>query len=116
MQFYFIRDGRGALLWHSPGSGEALRRGSGGAQQLVGTVAFHEAATLHDPQVRLSLVQVLLEAGEQPVVLEQRVVTAQVCVELVVGLPEDLASPGAAIFQLLHTGRRDQDSALAARA
>lgn len=39
-------------------------------QQLEGTAAFHEAATLHDPQVRLSLVQVLLEAREQPVVLE----------------------------------------------
>lgn len=40
------------------------------AQQLEGTAAFHETATLHDPQVCLSLVQVLLEAREQPVVLE----------------------------------------------
>lgn len=102
------------------GTGEALSRVRGGpgrgnrdAQQLEGTAAFHEAATLHDPQVRLGLVQVLLEAGEQPVVLEQCIVTTQVGVKLVIGLLEDLPSPGAAIFQLLQKGRRDRDSILA---
>lgn len=113
MQFYFIRKGWWALERHFPGSGEALGRGNRDAQQLEGTAAFHETATLHDPQVRLSLVQVLLEAGEQPVVLEQCVVTTQVGVKLVIGLPEDLPSPGAAVFQLLQKGGRDRDSVLA---
>lgn len=112
MQPRFIRKGRWALEWHFPGSGEALGRGNRDARQLEGTAALHEAATLHDPQVRLSLVQVLLEAGEQPVVLEQRVITAHVCVKFVVGLLEDLPSPGAAIFQLLQKGGRDRQGAL----
>lgn len=68
---------------------------------LEGTAAFHKAAALHDPQVGLSLVQVLLEAGEQPVVFEQSVIAAHVGIKLVIGLLEDLPSTGAAIFQLL---------------
>lgn len=54
--------------------------------------------------------QVLLEAGEQPIVLEQRVVAAQVCVKLVVGLLQDRPGPGAAVFQLLPKGRRDREA------
>lgn len=76
-------------------SGEGVK---GRPRQLEGTAAFHEATTLHDPQVGLSLVQVLLEAGEQPVVLEQCVVAAQACVKLVIRWLQDLPSPGAAVF------------------
>lgn len=112
MQPGFIRKGQQALGWHFPGSGEVLGRGNRDAQQLEGTAALHEAATLHDPQVCLSLVQVLLEAGEQPVVLKQRVITAQVCVKFVVGLLEDLSCPGAAILQLLQKGERDRGRVL----
>lgn len=75
----------GALSRVRGGTGEGHRDG----QQLEGTAAFHEAATLCEPQVRLNLVQVLLEAGEQPVVLEHSVTTTQVCVKPVVGLRED---------------------------
>ena len=65
---------------------------------LESTAAFHKAATLHDPQVGLRLVQVLLEAGEQPIVFEQSVIAAHVGVKLVIGLLEDLPNTGAAIF------------------
>lgn len=44
--------------------GGTLGKGHRDAQQLEGTAAFHEAATLCEPQVCLDLVQVLLEAGE----------------------------------------------------
>lgn len=53
--------------------------------------------------------QVLLEAGQQPIVLEQSIVTAQVGIKLVVGLLEDLARPGAAILQLLQNGRGEEE-------
>ena len=83
-----------------------VKEGTGEGQttdgwQLEGTAGLPEAAALHDPQVRLRLMQVLPEAGEQTVVLEQRVVTAHVCVKFVIGLLEDLPSPGGAIFHLL---------------
>lgn len=85
------------------------RHGRDAGEWLESTAAFHKAATLHDPQVGLRLVQVLLEAGEQPIVLEQRVVTAHVGVKLVVGLLEDLPNTGAAVFQLLSWERRAGD-------
>lgn len=96
----------------------AVARGQGGTGEcsrdtgewLEGTAAFHKAATLHDPQVGLRFVQVLLEAGEQPIVFEQRVVAAHVGVKLVIGLLEDLPNTGAAIFQLLSWERRAGDS------
>lgn len=65
---------------------------------LESTAAFHKATTLHDPQVGLRLVQVLLEAGEQPIVFKQGVITAHVGIKLVIGLLEDLPHSGAAIF------------------
>ena len=95
------------LLGKDSGSGtfQGLGRHGGGATtdgwQLEGAAGLPEAAALHDPQVRLRFVQVLPEAGEQTVVLEQRVVTAHVCVKFVIGLLEDLPSPGGAVFQLL---------------
>jgi hypothetical protein len=46
-------------------------------------------------------VQVFLEAGQQPIVLEQCIITAQVGVKLVIGLLEDLPSLGTTILQLL---------------
>ena len=102
MQFpRFIRKGQWALEWHLPGSRKARGGVTTDGWQLEGTAGLPEAATLHDPQVRLRLVQVLPEAGEQTVVLEQRVVTAHVCVKFVIGLLEDLPSPGGNIFQLL---------------
>lgn len=45
--------------------------------------------------------QVLLEAGEQAVVLQQGVLVAQVDVEFVVGGFEDLGTPRAPVLQLL---------------
>ena len=99
MQPHFIREGQWALEWHLPGGmGEGYPTDG---WHLEGAAGLAEAATLHDPQVRLRLVQVLPEAGEQTVVLEQRVVTAHVRVKFVIGLLEDLPSPGGAIFQLL---------------
>lgn len=65
--------GKEGRHWSRTFQGQGRHRGEVteiDAQQLEGTAAFHEAATLHDPQVCLSLVQVLLEAREQPVVLE----------------------------------------------
>lgn len=49
--------------------------------------------------------QVLLEAGEQAVVLQQGVLVAQVDVELVVGGLEELRAPRAPVLQLLQEGK-----------
>lgn len=66
-----------------------------------GAVALSEAPALHHLQVGLHLVQILLEAGQQAVVLQQGVLVAQVDVELVVGGSEELRAPRAAVLQLL---------------
>lgn len=49
--------------------------------------------------------QILLEAGQQAVVLQQGVLVAQVDVELVVGGSEELRAPRAAVLQLLRDER-----------
>lgn len=66
-----------------------------------GAVSLAVAPALHHLQVGLHLVQVLLEAGEQAVVLQQGVLVAQVDVEFVVGGFEDLGTPRAPVLQLL---------------
>lgn len=58
-----------------------------------GAVPLSIAPALHHLQVGLHLVQVLLEAGEQAIVLQQRVLTAQVDVKFLVSGFEDLGTP-----------------------
>lgn len=66
-----------------------------------GAVPLSIAPALHHLQVGLHLVQVLLEAGEQAVVLQQRVLAAQVDVKFLVSGFEDLGTPWASVLQLL---------------
>lgn len=68
-------------------------------------VALPKAPALHHLQVGLHFVQVLLEAGQQAVVLQQGVLAAQVDVEPVVGGSEELRAPRAAVLQLLRDER-----------